>query len=77
MAGVRVLSWDEAVEHEIALPAVPLAEPTDGLHTIPGGEDIEPLVAADGTAIGRVVRRREPLAARVRTPRPPTTDSCG
>jgi hypothetical protein len=67
VAGVSVLSWDEAVEREIALPARALAEPYDQLHTVPGGEDIEPLTDADGTAVGRIVRRREPLAARIRT----------
>ncbi|MDJ0464257.1 hypothetical protein [Streptomyces sp. H27-C3] len=65
--GVSVLSWDEAVEREVALSTVPLAEPSDHLHTIPGGEDIEPLTDTHGTPVGRIVRRREPLTVRIRT----------
>lgn len=64
--GRRVLSWDEAVECEIALPARPLTLPYDAPHTVPGGEDVEPLADAAGTPVGRIVRRREPLAARIR-----------
>jgi hypothetical protein len=60
--GRSMLSWDEAVEHEIALPACPLDLPADLPVTIPGGEDVEPLGEA-----GRVRRRRWPLTARVRT----------
>jgi hypothetical protein len=65
--GARVLSWDEAVEHELELPVVRLAEATDQLLSVPGGEDTEPLAEADGTPVGRIVRRRAPLNARVRT----------
>lgn len=65
--GMAVLSWDEAVEREIALPALALTEPYDALHRVPGGEDVEPLTDAHGTPVGRVVRRREPLVARIRT----------
>jgi hypothetical protein len=65
--GVSVLSWDEAVEREISLPAQTLADPYDVLHTVPGGEDVEPLMDAHGTRVGRIVRRREPLTARIRT----------
>jgi hypothetical protein len=62
VAGQRVLSWDEAVEREITLPAVPLRGTAEFPVTVPGGADEEPL---DGE--GRIVRRRWPLAARVRT----------
>ncbi|MDJ0462608.1 hypothetical protein [Streptomyces sp. H27-C3] len=65
--GVSVLSWDEAVEREVGLSAVPLAEPSDHLYTIPGGEDTEPLSDTRGTPLGRIVRRREPLTVRIRT----------
>lgn len=65
--GLSMLSWDEAVEREIALGAVPLTRSTDRPLTVPGGEDIEPLTDARGVTVGRIVRRREQLAARVRT----------
>jgi hypothetical protein len=52
-----LLSWDEAVAHEITLPA---ARSLDQPVSIFGGEDVE---LVDG---GRIVRRRWPLAARVR-----------
>ncbi|WP_405620710.1 hypothetical protein [Streptomyces sp. NBC_01508] len=70
VAGVSVLSWDEAVECEVDLGAVPLvgqAGSTDELRTVPGGEETEPLTDEHGRTVGRVVRRREPLAARIRT----------
>ncbi|WP_405577782.1 hypothetical protein [Streptomyces sp. NBC_01190] len=64
--GGSVLSWDEAVEREVVLPALALTQPYDARHTVPGGADIEPLAAADGTPVGRIVRRREPLTVRIR-----------
>lgn len=70
VAGVSVLSWDEAVECELDLGAVPLTGDngaTDELRTVPGGEETEPLTDEHGVTVGRVVRRREPLTARVRT----------
>ncbi|MFC8827928.1 hypothetical protein ACFT9I_21595 [Streptomyces sp. NPDC057137] len=65
--GVSVLSWDEAVEREIALGGVPLIRPTDRPLTVAGGEDIEPVTDAQGVTVGRIVRRRAELTARVRT----------
>lgn len=65
--GVSVLSWDEAVEREIALGGVPLSRPTDRPLTVAGGEDIEPVTDSRGVTVGRIVRRRAELAARVRT----------
>ncbi|MFJ5194526.1 hypothetical protein ACIQCQ_20820 [Streptomyces sp. NPDC088394] len=64
--GVPVMSWDEAVEREIVLPALPLGEVTDAVHEVPGGEETEPLTDARGVVAGRIVRRRLPLAVRVR-----------
>ncbi|MGQ7747829.1 hypothetical protein ACUN29_04845 [Streptomyces sp. WC2508] len=64
--GVPVMSWDEAVEREIVLPALPLGEVTDAVHEVPGGEETEPLTDARGVVAGRIVRRRQPLAVRVR-----------
>ncbi|MFJ8851855.1 hypothetical protein [Streptomyces sp. NPDC102437] len=65
--GVPVMSWDEAVEREVVLPALPLGEPADAVHEVPGGEDTEPVTDARGAVVGRIVRRRLPLAVRVRT----------
>ncbi|MCX5099002.1 MULTISPECIES: hypothetical protein [unclassified Streptomyces] len=64
--GVPVMSWDEAVEREIVLPALPLGEVTDAVHEVPGGEETEPLTDARGVVAGRIVRRRLPLTVRVR-----------
>ncbi|WNI18876.1 hypothetical protein [Actinacidiphila sp. ITFR-21] len=66
VAGVPVLSWDEAVEREITLSVPAPAAAYDRLHTVPGGEEAEPLTDAGGSPVGRVVRRREPLAVRIR-----------
>jgi hypothetical protein len=64
--GVAVLTWDEAVEHEIALSAMRLTDRVDELHEVPGGEETETLTDARGRPVGRVVRRRAPLTVRVR-----------
>lgn len=65
--GVPVMSWDEAVEREIVLTALPLGEVADAVHEVPGGEETEPVTDARGVVAGRIVRRRLPLAVRVRT----------
>ncbi|MFE3598754.1 hypothetical protein [Streptomyces sp. NPDC059142] len=67
VAGTAVLSWDEAVEREIDLGSLPLTGESDQLRRVPGGEETEPLTDPDGVTVGSLVRRREPLAARVRT----------
>jgi hypothetical protein len=59
--GKPVVSWDEAVEREIEIAAVPLDRPAEFPVEIPGGEDVEPI------AEGRIVRRRWPLTARLHT----------
>jgi hypothetical protein len=69
VAGEPVLSWDEAVEREITLPRVPLAGTAEFPLTVDGGSDLEPL-----GDMGRIVRRRWPLAARVRTAVEPDGD---
>jgi hypothetical protein len=69
VAGHQVLSWDEAVQREITLPAVPLRGTAEFPVTVPGGADEEPLRGG-----GRVVRRRWPLVARVRTAVEPDGD---
>jgi hypothetical protein len=61
-----LLSWDEAVDHELGWPACTFDELANGVRrtvSVPGAEEVEPLTAADGTAAGRVVRRRWPLTA--------------
>lgn len=65
--GAEVLSWDEAVEREIVLAALPLGEAVDTVHEVSGGQDSEPLTDARGAVVGRIVRRRLPLAVRIRT----------
>jgi hypothetical protein len=66
--GRSVLSWDEAVEREISLPALDLCELTethDYPLQFPGGEDVEPVIDAAGRPVGRILRRRWPLTARM------------
>ncbi|MFF3263328.1 hypothetical protein ACFYWO_29645 [Streptomyces sp. NPDC002932] len=65
--GAEVLSWDEAVEREVVLAALPLGEAVDTVHAVPGGEDSEPLTDARGAVVGRIVRRRLPLTVGIRT----------
>lgn len=77
--GTTWLSWDEAVEREVSFGPFPVAELGDGATgatgatlgvtrdvAIAGGADIEPLHDASGTLVGRVVRRRYPLAGTLR-----------
>jgi hypothetical protein len=66
VAGVSVLSWDEAVEREITLPPQALLEPADIPIEVSGGQEVELLTDANGTVVGRIVRRRWPLLARLR-----------
>ena len=73
MDGRSVLSWDEAVEYEVPLPALDVRpvlagdgpERLRGHLEIPGAVEIEPLVDRGGAAVGRIVRRRWPLRADV------------
>jgi hypothetical protein len=61
-----LLSWDEAVDHELSWPAWTFDELAAGVRQtmmIPGDEQVEPLTASDGHTVGRVVRRRWPLSA--------------
>jgi hypothetical protein len=64
--GRRVLTWDEAVEREITLPDVTLDETAEYAIAVPGGADVEPVSDGQGTQVGRIVRRRWPLTARLR-----------
>jgi hydrogenase maturation protease len=54
-----VLTWDEAVDHEITFPGLLLRDARTLTVAVPGGEDVESHPA------GRIVRRRWPLRARV------------
>ncbi|MEU7907708.1 hypothetical protein [Actinoplanes sp. NPDC049118] len=67
VAGTELLSWDEAVEREITVPATPLDQAADVAVDIPGGYETEPIAGPDGSPAGRIVRRRWPLTARLRT----------
>jgi hypothetical protein len=63
-----LLSWDEAVDHELTWPSLSFDQLADGVRqevTVAGAEEVEPVTAADGTVVGRVVRRRWPLRAEV------------
>jgi hypothetical protein len=60
VGGAALLSWDEAVERELALPAFALRDGADVPIEVSGGRDLESVSG------GRIVRRREPLTARVR-----------
>jgi hypothetical protein len=64
--GRSVLSWDEAVEREITLPDYALDGPAEFPLSFPGGDDIEPVTDQAGEPVGRIVRRRWPLDARLR-----------
>ncbi|MCW0213080.1 MAG: hypothetical protein OJJ54_06960 [Pseudonocardia sp.] len=67
--GTSRLSWDEAVEQEVASGPFTLAELAEGVTApieIEGGEERETLLDATGAVAGRVVRRRRPLAATLR-----------
>ena len=66
VAGTSVLSWDEAVEHEIAVGDFVPGEAWDVPVEVPGGAAVEPIVDPGGATVGRIVRRRWPLTARLR-----------
>ena len=62
-------TWQEAIECEILLPAIPFADSVS-VHrsqvlTFPGGRDLEPVRGADGGIAGLIVRTKEPIAAKV------------
>src|SRR4051812_1907484 len=64
-AAVRWTSWGEAVEREVTLsiPLGDLERPLTSPVEVPGGEDMERVVAEDGTEVGCIVRSRSPLSA--------------
>ena len=67
--GRQLLSWDEAVEHEVPVATTTLgAEPGGATYEVDlaGGEDVSELRSDAGDLVGRLVRRRWPLAGSVR-----------
>ncbi|CAN5206534.1 hypothetical protein BH18ACT9_BH18ACT9_21320 [soil metagenome] len=71
--GRSLLTWQEAIECEIPLPAYDLSAAFAGTASppveipveVPASEDIEPIVDSTGLSVGRIVRRRSRLAAAV------------
>ena len=70
--GTTYVAWDEAVDHSVDLGPValePLSEPGgEEIHrfVFAGGTETEPIVAADGSMVGREVRRRQEVSGQVR-----------
>jgi hypothetical protein len=68
--GDQVLqTWQEAIELEILLPAIPFADSVS-VHrsqvlTFPGGREVEPIRNTDGRVAGLIIRTKEPIAAKV------------
>jgi hypothetical protein len=67
VAGSAVLSWDEAVEQEFVVRGLYLSGAADDPVEVPGGHDVEAIVDPAGITVGRIVRHRWPLTARLRT----------
>jgi hypothetical protein len=66
--GRQWLTWDEAVEHELTVTTTALTPDVgSGVHAVDvaGGEDVAELRSGAGELVGRLVRRRWPLAASV------------
>ncbi len=64
--GRSVLSWEEAVECVVTLPPAPPLKSIDTPVEFAGGEEVEDLLEADGSVVGRIVRTRQALKATVR-----------
>ncbi len=68
-----MLSWQEAFECEVALPAIELDAAFDGRIqapvrtpvSVPADEQVEPILDSTGATVGRIVRRRSALAGEV------------
>jgi hypothetical protein len=64
--GIAHLTWDEAVEREVPSGELAVSRLLEGVSMpveVPGGTDVEELYDEAGGLAGRLVRRREPLAA--------------
>ena len=67
--GSEVTTWDEAAEREHRATApihALLAGGMDAAFAVPGGESVEMLTDRGGRTVGRLVRRRAPLAGMIR-----------
>ena len=67
--GSEVTTWDEAAEREHRATApihALLAGGMDAAFAVPGGESVEMLTDRRGRTVGRLVRRRAPLAGMIR-----------
>jgi hypothetical protein len=67
--GSEVTTWDEAAEREHRATApihALLAGGVDAAFAVPGGESVEMLTDRGGRTVGRLVRRRAPLAGTIR-----------
>ncbi|MGV9817036.1 hypothetical protein [Nocardia xishanensis] len=62
--GRVLVSWDEAVEHEIDYGPMPLEHTVFRVHVL-GGVDVEEVHDAAGAVAGRLVRTREPIDGRL------------
>jgi hypothetical protein len=60
--GEHWTTWDEAIEHEVELPAVAVGRTSSGTQVVPiellASREEEPITGADGHVVGRVVRER-------------------
>ncbi len=64
--GLSVLSWEEAVECEIEPAAYDVGGPLARTAVeVPGAEELEMILDADGATVGRIRRQRFPLRAEV------------
>ncbi len=78
--GQRLLSWDEAVEHELQVATVMLVgEGGASEHpvAVDGGSEVTELSPGDSGTPARLVRRRWPLVGRVRLSTVPTPGADG
>jgi hypothetical protein len=72
------MDWDEAVERCVELPPLAVEALAGRAHqerfVLAGGTESEPLFSADGTLVGRLVRRREDVAGTIRVTARPCDD---
>jgi hypothetical protein len=62
-------SWQEAIEREIILPAIPLADGVSAhrsqVLTFSSGRELEPVRGVDGRIVGLIIRTKQPIVAKV------------
>jgi hypothetical protein len=68
--GALHVDWDEAVDRVVEVAPLSLLSRDESAHieafTFPGGTDTEVITSADGSIVGRFVRRREPVEGSAR-----------